>query len=74
MNELYVYENWHRKRGAIHHADCSFCNHGKGFHTGDSRKNGKWHGPFSRDEAFQRAATMANIEPCKVCRPLEART
>jgi hypothetical protein len=65
MDEFYIYENWHRKRGAIHYADCGYCNHGKGMHVEDSAKNGKWHGPFDRDEAFRRASRMQNIEPCK---------
>ncbi|MCK1485560.1 hypothetical protein IVB25_23425 [Bradyrhizobium sp. 193] len=71
MTEFYIYENWTRRRGAIHYADCSYCNSGKGFQTEDSGKNGRWHGPYDRDEAFRRAATMQNIKRCKVCKPLE---
>jgi len=70
MTDLYIYENWTRKRGAIHHADCSYCNSGEGVQIEDSGRNGKWHGPYSREEAFCRAATMLNIEPCKTCKPL----
>ena len=71
MSEFYTYENRTRRRGAIHFADCSYCNNGKGKQAGDSGKNGKWHGPFPRDEAFRLAATKPGIEPCKICKPLE---
>src|SRR4051794_10089678 len=68
MTEFYIYENWTRKRGAIHCADCSHCNEGKGTQPEDSGRNGKWHGPYDRNDAFRRAAGMQNIEPCKTCR------
>lgn len=71
MAEFWVYENWRRKRGAIHSANCSYCNHGKGLHVQDSKRNGQWHGPLSREDAFKLATTKPNIEPCKFCQALE---
>ena len=68
----YVYENWHRKRGRIHLADCVYCNHGRGTQRSDSGKNGRWHGPFDRKNAFanvERLQKNADIQPCAVCNP-----
>jgi hypothetical protein len=68
--EYYIYENWHRKRGAIHLSNCSYCNDGGGTQAADSGQNGKWRGPFSRENAFRSAKKMTNVEPCKVCNPV----
>ena len=68
----YVYENWPRKRGRIHLADCVYCNHGRGTQGADSGKNGRWHGPFDRRNAFdavERLQKNADIQPCAVCNP-----
>jgi hypothetical protein len=71
-NRYYVYENWHRKRGRIHLGSCAYCNEGRGFQPDDSGRNGKWHGPFSRNDAFttvKRLQKDADIQPCAVCKP-----
>ena len=68
----YIYENWHRKRGRIHLANCTYCNEGRGIEQADSGRNGKWHGPFNRNEAFatvERLQKGADIQPCAVCNP-----
>jgi len=73
MPEFYVYENWQRKRGRIHLADCPYCNHGRGTQATDGGKNGKWHGPYvGRNAAFdavEKLQTHADIQPCMVCKP-----
>jgi F-type H+-transporting ATPase subunit beta len=71
MPTHYVYENWHRKRGRIHCAECSYCNHGKGFRGEDSGKHGKWHGFSDRASAFAAAKRMniADMKSCEVCAP-----
>ena len=42
-----VYKNWTHERAIVHRADCGYCNDGRGIHTDASRRNGRWHGPFS---------------------------
>jgi hypothetical protein len=71
VQQYHLYENWTLRRGRIHRAECSHCNHGRGTHENDSGRNGKWHGPFDRNAAFKAAAaiTHADIQPCKVCDP-----
>ena len=71
MNTYYVYENWHRSRGRIHKADCSFCNHGKGTQGEDTGRNGTWHGFPSRASAFASAEKMnvKDMKACAVCAP-----
>jgi hypothetical protein len=51
MADYYVYENWRRKRGAIHLSDCSYCNEGRGTQAADGGQNGKWHGPFASESS-----------------------
>lgn len=58
---------------AVDYADCSRCNHGKGTQSEDSGKNGKWHGPLAREDAFRLASTKPGIEPCSFCKPVEPR-
>ena len=68
----YVYENWQRKRGRIHLANCRYCNEGRGTQQVDSGKNGRWRGPFNRNEAFavvERLQKSADIQPCAVRKP-----
>jgi hypothetical protein len=73
MTEYYVYENWHRKRGAVHLADCSFCNQGRGMHERDSGRFGKWLGPYDRNEAFEKVEALQkegiDVQPCLICKP-----
>jgi hypothetical protein len=71
MNSYYVYQNWHRSRGRIHRADCSFCNHGKGFRAADTGQHGKWHGFDDREAAFDAAKRMGleDMSACSVCAP-----
>ncbi len=63
MEQFWVYENWRRKRGAVHYTDCGRCNRGKGTQSEDSGKNGKWHGPLSREDVFKLAGTKQSNEP-----------
>jgi hypothetical protein len=69
----YVYENERRKRGRIHLSDCNFCNEGGGTRQTDRGKNGKWHGPFDRKEAFAFLERLqkggADIQACAICNP-----
>ena len=68
----YVYENWQRKRGRIHLANCRYCNEGRSTQQVDSGKNGRRRGPFNRNEAFavvERLQKSADIQPCAVCKP-----
>jgi len=71
--QYYVYENWRRKRGRTHLAECRYCNHGTGTQSSDSGKNGKWHGPFDRNGAFSAAEEIikrgVDVQPCAVCAP-----
>jgi len=71
MNTHYVYQNWHRSRGRIHKAECSYCNHGKGVRAEDSGKLGKWHGFADRTSAFNAAKGMnlKEMKACEVCAP-----
>jgi hypothetical protein len=55
---FYVYENWTHDRTRIHRGDCTFCNEGQGRGTEDSGRNGRWHGPFSREQAFELAKAL----------------
>ena len=70
--DYFVYENWTAEHKAvIHHADCKFCNSGKGLHPNAGTRNGKWHGPFaSYDQALHAAqGTGRPVRNCKVCKP-----
>jgi len=73
MTHLYfIYENWTRDRGRIHHAECRMCNDGRGTQATDSGRNGKWHGPYAdRELAFKFAAGMnrADMKACAICSP-----
>lgn len=72
MQTYYVYQNWTRKRGRIHNAECSHCNHGKGSQSSDSGKNGKWHGPYDdRALAFKKAGSFGypDMRACEICGP-----
>jgi hypothetical protein len=73
MQTYYIYGNWHRKRGAVHLAECSFCNHGQRTQNTDSGEYGKWRGPFDRNEAFKKVEDLhkegIDIQPCEVCNP-----
>ncbi len=71
MNSYYVYQNWRRSRGRIHRAECSYCNHGKGFQSTDSGQNGKWHAFDNRDRAFAaaKALRLEDMKPSASCAP-----
>jgi F-type H+-transporting ATPase subunit beta len=71
MDDYYVYENWTHKRARIHKGDCSHCNRGRGTHAGSSERNGRWHGPYNRAEAFRLAQRLRQDDtaPCSVCAP-----
>jgi hypothetical protein len=71
LMEWHVYENWALDRARIHEGDPGHCNHGSGIRSAASERNGKWHGPFDRDSAFEHASslTRADIRPCPVCNP-----
>jgi hypothetical protein len=63
MAEYYVYENWTTDRARIHKGECGcYCNNGRGTHAGSSVRNGKWHGPRERDEAFRLAARLRRAD------------
>ena len=44
---FYVYINEPNDKAFIHHAECSFCNFGKGMVAEGHSSNGKWIGPFN---------------------------
>jgi hypothetical protein len=47
-----IYEDWNRKLGPIHLADCTYCKDGRGTQPADSGQNVKWHGPLDRKTAL----------------------
>lgn len=67
----YVYENWTHDRARIHKSNCGFCNDGAAKQSARSDRNGQWHGPFEREEAFAKASTLGceNVRPCPICDP-----
>jgi len=71
MAEYYVYENWTHKRARIHKSECSHCNNGRGTPAGSSPRNGRWHGPYDRTQAFHAAQRLRQKDtaPCAVCAP-----
>jgi len=69
--DYYVYEDRSRKSVRIHRDDCGYCQFGQGKNGGNSRFSGKWHGPYSRAEAFRVAQQLneKNNAPCTRCAP-----
>jgi hypothetical protein len=71
---FFVYEN-PNGRVRIHRKECIFCRDGDGVQSftlqGKSPLNGRWRGPFDREEAFSVAASLkrADTRPCPKCRP-----
>lgn len=65
----WVYVNDGRKRGGIHLAECSSCNHGHGKHGGGSRSNGYWRSFDSREAAHNFACQIGypDLKACRVC-------
>lgn len=70
--DYYIYENWTAEQKAmIHRSGCSFCNSGRGIHSGATDRNGKWHGPFSTLPAATQAAARLGrpVRRCGHCKP-----
>jgi hypothetical protein len=69
MSRYFIYENWTHDRARIHKADCGYCNDERGTHAGSSVRNGKWHGPYSREEAFRISGRLnrEDTKPCPAC-------
>lgn len=67
----YIYENWTHERARIHKSNCGFCNNGAAKQSARSDRNGQWHGPFEREEAFAKASTLGcgDVRPCPTCDP-----
>ncbi len=69
----YFYENWqaHGPRAKVHHAECGFCNNGRGVNPEAGEEHGKWHGPYEtvKDATGDAIATGADVSPCKHCNP-----
>jgi hypothetical protein len=68
LTRYYIFENWHRKRGRIHFASCSYCNDGRGTQQEDGgEKEGTGHSTGMKrlllSSAFKRSA---DIQPCAV--------
>jgi hypothetical protein len=55
MTRYFIYENWTHDRARIHKGECGYCNNGRGTQAGSSPRNGKWHGPLEREDAFRLA-------------------
>ena len=53
--DFYVYINEPNDKAFIHHAECSFCNFGKGLVAEGHSNNGKWIGPFNEHDARKQA-------------------
>lgn len=69
--DYWVYENWTAEdKAVIHKSICSFCNGGRGVHTGTGKRNGKWHGPFSTLQTATQAASRTGrpVRTCTYCR------
>jgi hypothetical protein len=71
MARHYVHENWTHDRARIHKGECGYCNDGRGTHAGSSPRNGKWHGPLEREDAFRLATRLkrADTKACPICAP-----
>lgn len=71
MADYYIYENWTHDRARIHVGGCGYCNDGRGTQAGSSPRNGKWHGPLSRNDAFLLATKLkrADTKACPNCAP-----
>lgn len=72
FKKFWVYENWTHKYAAIHRAECSFCNDGRGVHADSSSANGQWLGPFeSASEAMTAAEKTGrpDVRRCGICSP-----
>lgn len=65
----WVYVNDGRKRGAVHRAECSHCNFGKGKFGGGRRPNGYWKSFRLRKDAYAFADSVgySDITACSTC-------
>jgi len=65
----WVYVNDVVKRGAIHRAECSHCNYGKGKFGGGKRQSGYWTSFETSEDAyaFARSVGYAGIKACAFC-------
>jgi hypothetical protein len=64
------YENWTRNKAVVHTGPCGSCNEGRGIHSTDSGRNGKWHGPFLARETvmtFARTLLRPDTRFCGKC-------
>lgn len=71
MVDYFIYENWTHDRVRIHKGECGHCNDGRGTQAGSSLRNGKWHGPLSRDDVYRLAAKLkrGDTRACPNCAP-----
>ncbi|SRR5258706_6290861 len=71
MAKYFIYENWTHDRARVHKGECGYCNDGRGTQAGSSPRNGKWHGPLERDDAFRLATRLrrADTKACPNCAP-----
>jgi hypothetical protein len=71
MSRYFVYENWTHERARIHKSECGYCNDGRGTQAGSSNRNGKWHGPYDREGAFNAAKRLdrGDTKSCPNCAP-----
>lgn len=70
---FYVYENWQAEghKARVHFHSCPWCKSGRGIYPHASKRNGRWHGPFSSLSGALSAAsrTGARVSRCKKCSP-----
>ena len=76
-NRYWVYVNEPNDKALVHEAICSYCNDGKGVAAEKLASNGRWHGPFTKDQAKQTAlkSGKSKIQWCGHCaRRLDIKT
>lgn len=69
--KYYVYENPRLGRGRVHRADCGFCQNKEATLPASPSRNGTWHGPFNRCDAFAKIKVLGvtDIKACSACDP-----
>jgi hypothetical protein len=66
---FWVYRNWIHNRARLHHAECSYCNDGKGTQNAQNATTGEWR-PFENEEdarLFLGSLNYKDSAACGVC-------
>lgn len=67
MTMYWTQEDRPTRSARVHHADCRYCNNGRGWQLNRTGQNNSWYGPFATTDQARAACRQAVARPCGAC-------